>query len=65
MTDENKTKLTYRKGAPLFVEGDVQLVDGDGNAIVAPGTKMAICRCGHSQNQPFCDGAHARMGFTE
>jgi CDGSH-type Zn-finger protein len=25
--------------------------------------KTALCRCGHSSNKPYCDGAHAREGF--
>jgi CDGSH-type Zn-finger protein len=24
---------------------------------------MAMCRCGHSSNKPFCDGTHATIDF--
>lgn len=24
--------------------------------------KKAWCSCGHSQKQPYCDGAHSRLG---
>lgn len=28
------------------------------------GTRATLCRCGHSQNKPYCDGAHAGAGFV-
>ena len=34
------------------------------NLIVVDGKKFAaICRCGGSNNKPYCDGTHAKIGF--
>jgi CDGSH-type Zn-finger protein len=36
---------------------------GDGRTYASERT-MALCRCGGSKNKPFCDGTHARVGFS-
>lgn len=46
---------------PYIIEG-AQLLDGEGNPVEAP-AKMALCRCGHSENKPFCDGHHSKVSF--
>lgn len=49
-------------GGPLYVRGRVQLRTSDGSLIVQD-TRVALCRCGKSGNQPFCDNSHSRAGF--
>jgi CDGSH-type Zn-finger protein len=46
---------------PILVKGEaIRLKDGAGNEFATEGKDMvALCRCGHSANKPFCDGAHA------
>lgn len=57
------TKIVFRPGSPLVVEGDFLILTEEGRAIgQGPGT-VAFCRCGQSENQPFCDGAHLKIGF--
>ena len=48
---------------PLLVRGPVHLVDPEGNEFTIKARNIALCRCGASQNKPFCDGSHARIGF--
>lgn len=50
------------KDGPLLVNGNLELVSGTGRTI-AKKTKCALCRCGGSQNKPFCDGSHRTNGF--
>ena len=57
--------IRVRDNGPLLVEGTFNLVDADGNAFALDPNKpaFALCRCGHSENKPFCDGAHKQCGF--
>jgi len=51
------------KNGPLLVKGSVQLVDAQGQPIPTKEQTIALCRCGHSSNKPFCDGSHQKVGF--
>lgn len=59
-------KITPRKDGPLRVEGeDITLVDEAGNRYGLAGrTAISLCRCGQSQNKPFCDSSHLKVGFV-
>ena len=43
---------------PLWVRGGIPLVGADGRAYEIR-NRMTLCRCGRSENKPFCNGAHA------
>jgi len=43
---------------PLWIRGGIALVGSDGYAYEVR-NRMTLCRCGRSQNKPFCNGAHA------
>ena len=51
------TKIQISNDGPSIVSGDFEVSDGEGNVFVTEET-VYLCRCGLSQNKPFCDGAH-------
>jgi CDGSH-type Zn-finger protein len=58
------TKIVVRNDGSLGVEGDFQMVDQEGKAFGLGGrTAVSLCRCGHSDRKPFCDGSHKRISF--
>lgn len=58
------TKVTIFNNGPISIEGEFTVHDAQGNAFDLAGrTTIGLCRCGHSENKPFCDGGHKRMGF--
>ncbi len=53
------TKITISSNGSMKVEGDFEIVDKEGNTYDLGGREIVgICRCGLSQNKPFCDGSH-------
>jgi len=49
---------------PLLVRGPIRLVDEHGDEIHTRRRVNAICRCGRSARQPFCDGTHKIVPFS-
>lgn len=56
--------IKVRDKGPYLVSGDVDLIDAEGNRFETK-AKFSLCRCGGSQNKPFCDGTHKDNGFDD
>jgi len=59
---ENTVHVAYN--GPLFIRGDLEIAAAPEDV---PGLKfrVALCRCGHSKNKPFCDNSHEKAGFQD
>jgi CDGSH-type Zn-finger protein/uncharacterized Fe-S cluster protein YjdI len=55
--------VTPQKNGPLLVEGNLEICSGTGHTIDRV-QKTWLCRCGQSQNKPFCDSSHRKVGFV-
>jgi len=51
-------ELRLRENGPYAVRADLELV-GRGSLL-----RATLCRCGASQNKPFCDGSHNGIQFA-
>ncbi len=59
---EDSNVLRVRPNGPNVVTGNCGVVTRTG---VREMVTAVLCRCGHSTDKPFCDGAHVRMGFGD
>jgi len=66
--EENKeeqsleTKIEVLQNGPLLVYGTLNVIDKDGN-VETKNKTTAFCRCGASNNKPYCDGSHVKAKF--
>ncbi len=71
-----RMRITVTEDGPYLVSGSVpllrlEIVTNDIGESVAwreieridTGERYQLCRCGRSQDKPFCDGSHAEVGF--
>lgn len=49
---------------PLWVRGGITIESSDGTKYETR-NRVTLCRCGASQNKPFCDGSHASIKFND
>ena len=58
-----ETKIEVLENGPLLVYGTLHVTHKDGSKEVKNKT-TAFCRCGASNNKPFCDGTHVKEHFV-
>ena len=64
--NERRPKVTVSKDGPYLITGGIDLI-GD-NIQWAEGASKehyTLCRCGASNNKPFCDGMHRTVNFKD
>ena len=67
---KEKPKIACLSNGPYYLLNDptpkviphIQSSTGEPRATI---TGVALCRCGGSNNKPFCDGTHGKIGFAD
>ena len=59
---DDRAEVRVLENGPLLLRGHLRVFAADGSEL-AELERAALCRYGNSQNKPFCDGSHARVGF--
>lgn len=47
---------------PVYLRGDIEVRNAEGQTLLKD-TRLALCRCGKSQNKPLCDNSHKDTAF--
>ena len=60
LVEDSQNKVS----SPIWLKGGVLVESSDGTTYEVR-NRQTLCRCGKSQNKPFCEGAHIDAGFNE
>lgn len=53
-----------KENGPYLVKNLSSLTNSKGTDLLPQKEVIALCRCGKSNNKPFCDGTHDEIGFS-
>lgn len=57
-------KIIVKENGSYGIETDGHfVVIRDGQEEIIDKKRISLCRCGKSENKPFCDGTHKHIGF--
>lgn len=59
-----RNTIVVSNNGPLYATGSLE-IEGASADMSGVAMRAALCRCGHSKQKPFCDGAHEAAGFVD
>ncbi|SMO70037.1 CDGSH iron-sulfur domain-containing protein [Fodinibius sediminis] len=59
---EPRNAIIIAPDGPVYLRGNIEVRNADGETILKD-TRLALCRCGESQNKPLCDNSHQNIAF--
>ncbi len=62
MEETKSTECTIIENGPLLVSGTLTVTLANGS-VETKKRSTAFCRCGASENKPYCDGTHNTIDF--
>ena len=63
-TPPSQTSIAVIPSGPYKIVGEVEMADAEAFEGACDYART-LCRCGHSKNKPYCDGAHLNSGFED
>jgi uncharacterized Fe-S cluster protein YjdI len=58
-----KTEIKVLENGPVIIKGNFKIIGIDGKEM-KQFKAVSICRCGQSNNLPYCDGTHRKIDYT-
>ncbi len=60
----SKNLIRPIENGPLHITGTLELLNSD-SELIEKADELYLCRCGQSNNKPYCDGQHKIVDFIE
>lgn len=57
-------EVKIMRNGPIVISGNFKMYDSSG-CVMKPVKMTSLCRCGFSNNLPFCDGSHFKHQFRD
>lgn len=61
---DSRVSIEAQPDGPLYVRGPVRVTDHEDQPLTEE-PRMALCRCGASENKPYCDNSHKEIHWKE